>query len=390
MSTVASGVFDLRNETVWDTGRLVGTAFRWPGEPGTKRLGDLATRLDPQQFIALGTQVVIPRSLDSVYGGIRRRATNYEGPGHLIGGAEANLQPGDVLIAAHTGVPALMVQAHMLGSAVSAGFAAYRFPKLDDAYWIWGVLNSASGQAYLRSAMAVSLSSQRPRVGDLLIPWPDDVWRRELSQPLARIESQTKRPTEDAAETWWSVADLSEVEWRLALATPEPARLRSGIPLEEFGLEISAGRTFDRAAVLTTPTDGALPVVNGGVLAGRPMTRWLVEDAKSTVAEPGDVLLASVGDRANARVSQQRAIIDTGVYRLRVPAGLSAEHVTGYFNGQDGHGLRQLLLSGNVIPRVSLGDLKQLRVPEGAFEGGQPDGPLRPLAEQLETVLWTQ
>lgn len=389
MSAAPSGVFDLRDETVWDTGQLVATAFRWPGELETKRLGDLGTRLEPQQFIKLGTQVVSPIGLDSVYGGIRRRTTSYEGPVYLVGGAAKNLQPGDVLIAARSGVPALMVNTPMLGAAVSAGFSAFRFPSINQAYWVWGVLNSTSGQAYLRGAMTDTLASQRPRVGELLIPWPDEVTRQGATAFLATVESGTERQTEDAAETWWSVADLREVEWRAALATPEPAQLLSGTSLEDLGLEVSAGRPFDRTAVLTTPTEGALPLVNGGVLAGRPVTRWLVKDAKSSVAEPGDVLVAAVGDRPHARVAEQRAIIDSDVYRLRVPVGLPPERVTSYLNGQVGHGLRRLLLSGSVIPRVSLRDLKQLRVPDGSLDEGRAGGPLKPLAEQLEQVLWT-
>ena len=389
MSAVASGVFDLREQNIWDAGRLVASAFRWPGELRVQRLGDVATRLEPRQLVGLGTQVVTPEGLDHLYGGIRRRATTHQGPCYLVGGAEANLQPGDVLVAARSGVPALMIETYLLGSTISAAFSAYRFLNIDDAYWVWGVLSSTSGQSYLRGAMTDTMSSQRPRVGDLIIPWPDDGWRLRLRQTLAAIESRTHRPTEDATETWWSIADLREVDWRAALATPEPEQLLSGMTLVELGLEITVGRPFGRAEALTIPTEGALPVVNGGVLAGRPMTRWLAEKAESSIVEPGDVLVAAVGDRANARVAEQRAIIDTGVYRLRVPAGLSAESVVAFLNGQVGHGLRRLALSGSASPRVSLTDLRQLRVTEGAFTGHEADGPLRPLAEQLELVLWT-
>lgn len=135
------GVFDLHIESVWDTGRLVASAFHWPGEFDAERLADVATRLEPQQLVGIGAQVVTPEGLDRANGGIRRRATTYQGSGYLVGGAEPNLQLRDVLIAARSGVPALMVEAHLLGSAVSAAFPAYRFPNLDDAYWVWGVLN---------------------------------------------------------------------------------------------------------------------------------------------------------------------------------------------------------------------------------------------------------
>lgn len=389
MSTVASAVVDLRNEEVWDTGRLVVSAFRWPVDISLERLSAVATRIEPQLSVTQGIQVVTPDGLDRMYGGIRRRTTKYQGAGYLVGGGEENLQPGDVLIAGRAGTPALMVDAHLLGSTVSAGFTAYRFASIDDAYWLWAILSSASGQRFLRSTMTESLSTHRPRLGDLLLPWPEDGVRARLGVVIAAIESKTHRETDEAAETWWSAADLRQLEWRTALATPEPERPLDGTPLEELSREIKVGRPFDRTAAVAEPSEGLLPVVNGGVLAGRPITRWLAETEVSSIIEPGDVLVAAVGDRANARIAEQRSIIDSGVYRIRVLERVPAAPIVAFLNGQTGYGLRKLVLTGSVIPRVSLKDLKQLRVPDTILDGGDVDGPLKPLAEQLELVLWT-
>lgn len=95
-----------------------------------------------------------------------------------------------------------------------------------------------------------------------------------------------------------------------------------------------------------------------------------------------------MGDRANARIAEQRSIIDSGVYRIRLREHVPAAPVVAFLNGQTGYGLRKLALTGSVIPRVSLKDLKQLRVPETVLDGSKVDGPLKPLAEQLELVLW--
>ncbi|MGW9717824.1 hypothetical protein [Micrococcus aloeverae] len=388
MSTLASAVVDLRNEEDWDTGRLVASAFYWPADFALQRLSDVATRIEPQLFVTQGTQVVTPDGLDRVYGGIRRRTTKYQGAGYLVGGGENSLRPGDVLISARADIPALMVDVRLLGSTVSAGFSAYRFSSDDDAYWAWAVLSSSSGQSFFRTTMTESLSTQRPRLGDVPLPWPERGVRARLGEVIAAIESQTHRETDEASETWWSTADLRRVAWRMALASPKPERLLDGTPLEELSMEIKAGRPFDRTAALAEPASGLLPVVIGGVLAGRPITRWLAETAVSSIAEPGDVLVAAVGDRANARIAEQRSIIDSGVYRIRLREHVPAAPVVAFLNGQTGYGLRKLALTGSVIPRVSLKDLKQLRVPETVLDGSKVDGPLKPLAEQLELVLW--
>lgn len=390
MSTVASAVVDLRTARVWDTGQLVASAYSWPADFALERLDDVAMRVEPLLFVSQGTQVVTPDGLDRLYGGIRRRVTKYQGPGFLVGGAEENLQPGDLLIATRPGVPALMVDRSFLGSTVSAAFSAYRFPNIDDAYWVWAVMSSTSGQRFLRSTMTDSLSSQRRRIGDLPLPWPEREVRSRLGGTIAGIESGTHRATDEAAETWWSTADLRSVEWRTAMATPDPKQLLNGTRLEDMGIEISAGRTYNRSAGLTAPAKGRLPVLNGGVLANRPVTRWLSETDGSSIAEPGDVLVAAVGDRSNARIAEERVVIDASVYRLRLPKGMSAAAVVAFLNGQTGYGLRRILLTGSLIQRVTLRDLKQLRVPEGALNAREAEGPLKPLAEQLELVLWTR
>lgn len=390
MSVPVFSLFDLREVAEWDTGLLIASGFQWPvAFDAPKRLGDVAFRLEPQHFASVGTQIVTPRGLDHLYGGIRRRESSYQGAAYLVGGKESNLQRGDLLIAGRTGAPALMVQDHLLASTVSSSFSAYRFDDMNDAYWVWGVLNSSSGQAYLRSAFTESLSGRRLRVNDLDIPWADRGRRAVHSQAIAAIESTTHRQCEEAVETWWSTTDLRDVEWRLALATPDPDQLLGGTSLVDHGIEIHQGRSLDRAANLAVPTDDAIPVVSGAVLSGRPVTAWVLDEDRLLVAEPGDVLVASVGERANARVVEQRAVVGSGLFRLRVPGNLRPESVASFFNGQIGHGLRNMAITGTTIPRVSLKDFRELKVPDGTLGADMSGGPLLPLAEQLERVLWS-
>lgn len=388
MTSTTFGVFDLRDTTVWDTGHVLLSGFQWPEKLSSVRLAEVATLLEPRHFVQDGAQVVAPEGLDHVYGGVRRRVTNFQGIGYLVGGDEVNVQPGDLLIPRTSGAPALLVGEDLLGAAISDEFLAYRFADPDEAYWVWGVLCSTSGRQYFRAAQVETLAGRSNRVADLAIPWPNNERMAGLRVEIAAVELQTHRPVEEAVETWWSTADLRNVGWRLALATPHPAEFLEGTELETLGFEITPGRASDRHSVPTIRVDGSLPVVSMGVLGGRPVTKWMVESASTIVAEPGDVLVAGMMTRANARVATERCVLDATMYRVRPPEGVRPESVVRFFNGQVGHGLRQLALSGMTIPRITPKDFRQLRVPDEAFEVGISAGPVESLGEQLEQVLW--
>lgn len=389
MSAGRTTIVDLRKEPDWDPGRLVAKAFRWPLQWPSLRLDEIGTRIEPRLFVEQGSQVIVPEGLDRVHGGVRRRTTKYQGAGHLVGGDPGNLQPGDVLVPARADLPALMMHGDLFGSTVSGGFSAYRFTSRADAYWVWAVLSSVAGRAFRRAFLTDSLSARRARIGDAALPWPDDETRARMVSPLVAVESQSHGQEEDAVATWWTTADLRRIEWKIALATPEPERLFDGVPLADLAIEIKPGKSFDRNTTLTAPADGALPMMTGSGLAGRPITRWMIETPTSSVAEAGDLLIAVVGERANARVVEKRSIIDSGVYRVRLAEPHLTEAVAAFLNGQAGYGLRNILLFG-VIPRVSLRDIGQIRIPEPVLRGDAPDRQLEPLAEWLERLLWNK
>lgn len=380
---------DLRKEPDWDPGRLVAMAFQWPLGWSLLRLDEIGGRIEPRLFVEQGSQVIIPEGLDRVHGGVRRRTTKYQGAGYLVGGGPWNLQPGDVLVPRRADLPALMVHADLSGSTVSDGFLAYRFTSPTDAYWVWGVLSSVAGRAFRRAFLTDSLSARRARIGDAPLPMPDDETRARMVSLLAAVESSFRGQEEDAVATWWTTADLRRIDWKIALATPEPERLFDGVALADLAIEIRQGKSFGRNATLTAPADGALPVMTGSALAGRPVTRWMIVTPTSSVAEAGDLLVAAVGERANATVAENRSIIDSGVYRVRLAEPHMTKVVAAFLNGQAGYGLRKILLSG-VIPRLSLKDLGLIRIPESVLRGDALSGPLEPLAEWLERLLWNK
>lgn len=387
MESVAA-VVDLCQKRTWDPGRLIAARFQWPIPWEHRMLDDIGQQLEPQVLVEHGTQVIAPTGLDRVYGGVRKRTTKYRGAGYLVGGDPLNVQPGDVLIPAGADLPGIIVDESLLGSTVSTGFSAYRFQNTIDAYWIWAVINSVAGRQFRRAYLTQSLSSERARLGSATFPWPEDVTRASLSEAIASIEKQTHRDEDEGVETWWSTADLHRHSWRIALATPEPIALMDGVPLSDLALEIKSGRAFDRKIALTAQAEGAFPVVTGSTLAGRPFTRWLPDAPSSTLAEPGDLLIAAVGERAHAQINDHRVAIDSGVYRVRLDEQRYARAVVSFLNGQKGFGLRKMVISGAVVPRVSRRDLEKIRIPSSVLEAPDVDNPIEPLSTQLERVLW--
>lgn len=389
MTAPLSNLLDLRGETDWDLGRLLSVTIQWPVDHPMSRLGEVAEQLAPHHMIGPGSQVITPSDLNIVHGGVERRSTQFAGAGFLVGGRERNLQPGDLLVPSRAGFPVLLVGEHLVGAAVAGSFIAYRFTNPDDALWVWAVLNSGTGQHMLRAALADPWTRHRRQIRDLHLPWPAPMHRAALRDTLLRIEQTTHHHEVAAAETWWSTADLTTTSWRHALATPDPAQLNDGVLLEDLGVTVTAGKRPSADDMLTTPWSDALPVITAGTLAGRPVTRWCPPSSALTTVAPGDVILSSLGDRSNARVADREAVLDASCYRLQTPPTLDAEAVAAFFNSTAGRALRNLAISGAMIPRLSLSDLKKLPIPDGAFADRSSGTAVRPLAEELEAALWS-
>jgi hypothetical protein len=388
MTSSISTVQDLRQQPTWDPGKLIAAGFKWPFMWDQRELQQTGEKLEARVFAELGTQVITPIGLDRVNGGVRKRTTTYRGAAYLVGGDPQNLQPGDLLVPTGSEQPALFVDDHLLGASVSGGFVAYRFPTKADAYWAWAIINSTSGKGFRRAHLTRSLASERSTIDTAPIPWPNETIRATAATSISEIEKQTRRAEEVGVETWWATADLRGVAWRIALATPNSNALTEGVPLEDLANEIRAGRSFDRKRALTSAQEGAYPVVTGSVLADRPTKWWLVDPPISTLTEPGDLLVAVVGMHANARVCTSHAVVDSGVYRIRLEDQRQAKPIAAYLNSQQGYGLRKMFVSDRVIPRVGRQQIGAIRIPESLQDGSETAGPVEPLSERLERVLW--
>jgi hypothetical protein len=345
----------------------------------------------PDGWVDRDVPVITPDGLDPVGGGIRRRSRKYRGAAHQVRSSDRGLRPGDLLVPLNPDKPALLVRPDLIGSKVSRAFLALR-PEEGLGLWLWGVLSSRSGRT-VRSYLATSAldrSNSRAALLELQVPLPPVVVMVSIDEQLALIESRTHRPEEEATGTWWRTTDLHGSDWPLQLATPDPALLRSEVPLGDLCGEITRGRPVPQDAVSNRPAVGYLPLTDISVIAGKPVRRWVpLEPKPPIVAQQGDVLVAAVGNRPHAFLVTSTTAVDRNLWLLRL---LNADHGPGlvhYLNRETGYGVRQLLLTGDFIPGLRKDNLSVLPVPVEALDDPWEDDPLVPLDLQLEHALWS-
>ncbi|MFV2114236.1 hypothetical protein ACFHW0_18110 [Micromonospora sp. LOL_025] len=382
-----SVVLDLRLERSWEPGRLTAEAFRWPTSDRAVPLCDVATRLAPRSFAASGSPVVTPASLDAESGGIRRRSRKYQGSVFQVG---AELRAGDVLVPRVGLGPAVLVSEHLRGALVSARFTALRPLDSELGLWLWGVLSSESGRR-LRASLSqgAAIAAVEPSsLLDAIVPVPPVERLRRVNGPLRAVEDSTHVDEEEAVETWWQTTDLRTTDWRIALATPDPSILTAGEPLANFCGEIVHGRNT-RGLAIEEEAPGYLPVADVSMLGGKAPRRWVPEDqGNATVAQPGDLLVAALGNLPHARIADARAVADTNVLVLRLRNPSFGPALAHYLNGQDAYRVRQVFTVGATVPSISATDLGRIPVPAAALEPVEAPAVVLPLAQRLELLLW--
>ncbi|MCZ7424105.1 hypothetical protein O7607_30410 [Micromonospora sp. WMMA1949] len=382
-----SAILDLRLERNWEPGRLTAEAFRWPGSDREFPLRELATRLAPRSFADAGSPVVTPASVDPASGGVRRRSKKYQGSVFQVG---TELRPGDVLVPRVGLGPAVLVSEHLRGALVAARFSALRPLESELGLWLWGLLSSESGRR-LRANLSQGAALAAVETSSLLdatVPVPPVERLRRVTGPLRAIEDSTHVDEEEAVETWWQTTDLRTTEWRTALATPDPSILTAGEPLANFCREVVRGRNTRRLAI-EEEAPGYLPVADVSMLGGKAPRRWVPEqEGNPTVAQPGDLLMAALGNLPHARIADARVVADSHVLVLRLRNPSLGPALAHYLNGQDAYRVRQVFTVGAQIPSISATDLGRIPVPAAALEPVETTAVVLPLAQRLELVLW--
>ena len=381
---------DLRGTRTWDIESLAIDAFAWPTDAPLRHLGDVAEVLSSSEEAEPDFPVITPQSIDAVTGALRRRKRGYIGPAFRIGGSGGALQFGDLLMPP-TDVPLLFVNETLDGSLASAQLLAVR-PKsvVIDGLWLWGLLNSRSGRS-LRRLMTAESSGKLDATAALLrmkIPVPDLDEQQSVARQIAAIEQSLRGQQVEGPTTWWRIAELGAQEWRLALASANPSFLQHGDPLGNF-CEILRGRQsrpsdkepMDRLA-------DVLPLATGMHLAGR-RDEVATVLPHSLIAEPGDVLVAAIGERPLARVVSDPMLVSNNVYRLRPNDLTTTAAIASFLNSATGLARWRFLALDGTVPYMRVSDLRLFPVPEGAFEVHCADVlPSGPLDAQLESVLW--
>ncbi|PJK23865.1 hypothetical protein CSX11_03310 [Mycobacterium goodii] len=210
------------------------------------------------------------------------------------------------------------------------------------------------------------------------------------SEIIDSIVESTHSAEEEPAETWWGTADLCTVDWRIALATQNPAQLAEGVPFGDYCAEIVRGRNTRRDAI-DFEAPGYLAVADVSMLGGKPPRRWVPAEAHNQiVAHRGELLIAALGDYAYATVIDSEVVVDQHVYRIRLKDPSLAVAIARYLNSADGFGLRRILLSGATVPSLNKFDVGHIPIPDTALDTGDEMVATVQisLAQRLEEALW--
>ena len=382
-----SSIISLKNYHTWDPATLTKLAIQWPSKAKIVRLGDVSEGVSPFTWVKIGTQVITSSSIDVRYGHVFQRSRNFEGSGFQVFDGSNQLSVGDILIPFRIDTPILLLNDRHSGAFVSDEFFAIKAISRDWAIWMWAILNSSIGMK-LRAAYLADSTTRISKIKSLLdLPIPIlPMYYSTLRDELLQIEQSTHRSEIEAVETWWRIAQFNSANWACELAMRYPIDMSEYTPLFHYCNELRAGRGASPKARVKSARLGSFPYVGGKYLSGGPIDIWATE---GVIAEPGDVLIAGVGYRSNARIATERMIAGTDIYVLRLKEPRLATALTAYLNGQEGYDQRQLRISGSVIPRVSLCELKQLGVNESRLSA--PDIDIQPsvdLASRLDAVLW--
>lgn len=381
-------VTDLRGERTWDIDRFTVEAYVWPSQAPLLRLDEVTRVLVPGEDADPEYPVITPRCIDNVSGVLRRRDRSYVGPAFRVGGYGRSLQPGDILLPPFD-APALLVNESLMGSLVSSQFLTLRAEAVDP-YWLWGVLNSRSGRS-LRRLLTAGASGRLGVHSALLtmqVPVPPAAEQHSAAATLATIEFGLRGQEAEAPTTWWKVGDLRGSEWRFALAAANPALHQDGEPLSQYADVFRGRQSRSRDDEIPGEGDAVLPLATGMFLAGR-RTEVAPVLHDSLIAQPGDVLVASIGERPMAQVVGQSMVVSNTVYLIRPHSPERAPAIARFLNGVTGSARWRFLALDGMIPQMRLSDLRSFPVPAGALdEFADIDLPVGPLDAQIESILW--
>lgn len=381
-------VTDLSRWRTWNFDEMMVEAFKWPSREPTRPLSALTVVLFPEEEIDPDFPIITPRGIDDVTGILRRRYRGHVGVGFRVGGFGRALEPGDLLVPAFD-APVLFVNETLVGSLASSQFLAFR-PVGVEPLWLWGVLNSSSGQS-LRRLLTVNSDGKADShvaLSGMQIPLPDAETQHVAAQVLALVELSLRNQEVEAPTTWSKVTNLRGAQWRFALGAANPALLQEGEPLSSYCSVVRGRLAQRREREWLDLATGVLPEATGVFLAGRSNALAPVT-SKSTVVQPGDVLASVIGERPRARVVDQAMVASSSVFVIRPNDPGTGPAIANYLNSAAGLARWRFLALDGIVPQMSLSDLRAFPIPEEVLVQSTAVLPSPgPLGANLERLLW--
>ena len=383
----------------WTLDRLLSAdEVTWPNNTWHQaELADLVTAVIPVSgLVDDGQPIVIPGGLSRETGQVVRTNSQYVGRIYEMRGNADGLQVGDLLVPRYSSSPALLLGEAHTGLGFAGSFHALRCSDYQVATWLWAALSSGFGQ---RARSEASTDANTPvltrgRLLELRIPWPPAEERQEkveILHPLVERSQSIDMRRDEVRGSWWRTANLEGAErWDVFIILAEPDLLL-GVPLAELCEDMGLGKAV-RGHVLPTARPNWLRVYTArSVRAGHIDDLWLDPSAQALVAEPGDLLIPSVGATAVSTLCAERAAVDRDVIRCRVRVPRVSGPLVHYMNSDRGQALRRILTAG-VIPRLTLKAAREFPILEDIARG-ETDSvrmiDLVPLSERLDDVLWS-
>lgn len=384
MSSPNFTTVSLLERAVWEPSEILtpDPAGLWP-QMDTLRLDEIATSVLPTQ----GTvgPYLRPQDIDSFSGRFAWRLTEQPGWSHSLS-AKGNLKIGDLLIAP-TG-PVILIDREAEHIQFSTGFAAVRPHENVDALWIWACLNSSPGIA-VRRATATSNAAGLQRFSPQRCPLPVSgmrwaIVRSEVEALKTSLSEFTA--SEDKGQSWWRIGKVQpEDNWLRLLVGPDPSVYEVGDALVDYVKSAQAGRR--PVATISLPRDGYLPVLEPRQLTGR-ATEHYAPPELGPVAEPGDIVVISVGSRARSAVVTSRSLVGNNLILLTLEDPTLATRIVDLLNSPAGQRQRAYRSVGTAVAHLTGSALLEFRLPIAAADTeGQSVTPSA-LAVQLDELLW--
>lgn len=374
----------LLERAVWEPSEILtpDTGGLWP-QPDTLRLDEIATSVLPTQG-TLGPHLR-PQDINVFSGRFTWRLTEQPGWSHSLS-AKGNLKIGDLLIAP-TG-PVILIDREAEHIQFSTGFAAVRPHENVDGLWIWACLNSSPGVA-VRRAIATSNAAGLQRFSPQRCPLPISGvrWATVRSQVEALEASLSEfTASEDKGQSWWRVGQVQpEDNWLRLLIGPDPSVYEVGDTLVDYVKSAQAGRR--PVDTISLPRDGYLPVLEPRQLAGR-STEHYAPPELGPVAEPGDIVVISVGSRARSAVVTTRSLVGNNLILLTLADFTLGTRIVDLLNSPAGQRQRAYRGVGTAVPHLTRSALLEFRLPIAVSDTEGPSVTPTALAAQLDELLW--